>query len=149
MATNSMVREVLTPPEVVAVITEAPALADVILTVALPEASVVTLAVEREPRVAEKLMGSPETKELYNEVCLLIQDGVIRVVFDLTHLNWINSMGMGMIMKCLTTLNKANGHLRLVGLSEKTRSVFIMTQLINVFVFHDSVDSAVEELNKI
>ncbi|MGD9899916.1 MAG: STAS domain-containing protein [Calditrichaceae bacterium] len=96
-----------------------------------------------------KLMGSPETKELYDDVCSLIQDGVIRVVFDLTHLNWINSMGMGMIMKCLTTLNKADGHLRLVGLSEKTRSVFVMTQLINVFIFHDSVNAAVDELNNI
>ena len=70
-----------------------------------------------------KLMGPPATQELNESVVALINDGVIRIVLDLSHVNWINSLGIGSIMKCLTSIRKADGHFHLAGLTEKVQSV--------------------------
>ena len=95
------------------------------------------------------LMGPPETANLAEDVQGLVEDGLKRVVFDFANVNWINSLGVGAIMKCLTLLKSVNGHLYLVGLTEKVRSVFMVTQLLKVFVIKDTVDEAVNELNEI
>ncbi len=95
-----------------------------------------------------KLMGPPATKELFNRVTQLLEDGVIRIVFDLRHVNWINSLGVGAIVKCYSAVQAKNGYLHLVGLTEKVRSVFVMSQLTKVFTIHQTVDEAVSELNQ-
>ncbi len=96
-----------------------------------------------------KLMGPPATTKLYDDIVNLIENGVTRIVLDFKHLNWINSLGMGSIVKSYSVVQKANGHIHLVGLGEKVRSVFVMSQLTKVFTIHDSVEDAVEELNKL
>jgi anti-sigma B factor antagonist len=95
-----------------------------------------------------KLMGPPETTHLFRDVQELIADGVTRVVLDLGHVNWINSMGVGAIMKSYAELNKTDGELRLVGLTQKVHSVFMMTQLTRVLAIHNTIEEAVEELNE-
>ena len=95
-----------------------------------------------------KLMGPPATTKLIDDVKELLDDGVIRVVIDLKHVNWINSMGVGAILKALSLLNKAGGVLHLVGLTEKVRSVFMMSQLTKIIPINATVNEAIEELNK-
>jgi len=95
-----------------------------------------------------KLMGPPETTRLFKDVQDLIADGVTRVVIDLSHVNWINSMGVGAIMKSFGELNKNGGELRLVGLTQKVHSVFMMTQLTRVLTIHNTIEEAVDKLNE-
>jgi len=95
------------------------------------------------------LMGPPDTIKLYEDVENLIADGIKRVAIDFTHVNWINSLGVGSIMKCLKNMNAVEGHLYLVGLTEKVRSIFMVTQLIKVFTIKDTIEEAVEELNNL
>lgn len=95
------------------------------------------------------LMGPPETVTLFEDVEGLVKDGLKRIVFDFSHVNWINSLGVGAIMKCLTLLKNKEGYLYLVGLTDKVKSVFMVTQLLKVFTIKDSVDEAVAELNEI
>jgi len=94
-----------------------------------------------------KLMGPPASTKLYEDVINLLENGVIRIVFDLSHVNWINSLGVGAIVKCYTAVEKYKGLLHLVGLTEKVKSIFVMSQLTKIFTIHDSVDNAVAELN--
>ena len=94
-----------------------------------------------------KLMGPPASTDLYEKVTALLEEGVTRIVFDLGHVNWINSLGVGAIVKCFTAVNSAKGALHLVKLTDKVRSVFVMSQLTKIFKIHDSVENAVEELN--
>ena len=95
-----------------------------------------------------KLMGPPSTTELVEDIERLIEDGVARVVIDLKHVNWINSLGVGGIIKCVTRMRNVGGSLHLVGLTEKVRSVFVMSQLTKVIPINETVEEAVEELNK-
>ena len=96
-----------------------------------------------------KLMGPPETTRLFDDVQELIADGVTRVVIDLSHVNWINSMGVGSIMKSFSELKKNDGDLRLVGLTQKVHSVFMMTQLTRVLTIHNTREEAIDALNSI
>lgn len=95
-----------------------------------------------------KLMGPPASTDLYERVTNLLEDGVTRIIFDLAHVNWINSLGVGAIVKCYTAVDKAHGTLHLAKLTDKVHSVFVMSQLTKIFKIHDSVKNAVEELNK-
>ena len=61
-----------------------------------------------------KLMGPPASTKLYDDVVNLLENGVIRIVFDLSHVNWINSLGVGAIVKCYTAIEKYKGLLHLV-----------------------------------
>ncbi|MGD9898926.1 MAG: STAS domain-containing protein [Calditrichaceae bacterium] len=91
-----------------------------------------------------KIMGYPETDDLHNEVKSLLGGGAKKIVIDLQGVNWMNSMGVGALMRSLTTVRNAGGELCLSRLTEKVRSIFVMTQLVRVFEIYESVDKAVE-----
>ena len=91
-----------------------------------------------------KLMGYPETDELHDEMKSFLGQKVHKIVIDLNGVSWMNSMGVGALMRCLTTIRNAEGDLRLARMSEKARSVFVITQLISIFKIFESVDEAVE-----
>ena len=94
-----------------------------------------------------KLMGPPETAKLVNVVKNLLNDGVSRVVLNMKHVNWINSLGLGAIVKCITTVRDEKGSLHLSGLTEKVHSLFIMSQLIKIVTIHETAQEAIKTLN--
>ena len=93
------------------------------------------------------LMGPPETNKLVDDVSALMNDGLKRIVMDFSGVDWMNSLGVGALMKCYKALKERKGNLYLVGLTEKVKSVFMISQLLSVFTVKDSVQEAVDELN--
>lgn len=91
-----------------------------------------------------KLMGFPETDELHGEMKSFLGEKINKIVIDLNGVSWMNSMGIGALMRCLTTIRNAEGDLRLARMSEKARSVFIITQLVSIFKIFETVEEAVE-----
>ncbi len=95
-----------------------------------------------------KLMGPPDTTEFYQQIEQLLEEGVSRIVVDMHNVNWINSIGVGTLMKCLKLVQRADGHLHLANLSDKVQSIFAMSQLTKVFSIHNDVDAGIKELNQ-
>ena len=89
-----------------------------------------------------KLMGYPETDELHDEMKSFLGQKVNKIVIDLNSVSWMNSMGVGSLMRCLTTIRNAEGDIRLARMSEKARSVFVITQLISIFKIFEKVEEA-------
>jgi len=89
-----------------------------------------------------KLMGYPETDELHDEMKSFLGQKVNKIVIDLNSVSWMNSMGVGSLMRCLTTIRNAEGDIRLARMSEKARSVFVITQLISIFKIFETVEEA-------
>jgi anti-sigma B factor antagonist len=89
-----------------------------------------------------KLMGGPETIEVHEQVKSLIDQDRKKVVIDLSHVAWMNSSGLGTMMGCLTSLRNAGGDLKLAGVTEKVKSLFMITKLITIFETYDSADEA-------
>lgn len=93
------------------------------------------------------LMGPPDTVDLYERVRDLTDNGVFRIILDLKHVKWINSLGVGSIMHALSIIQKVDGQLHLANLTDKVRSVFVMAQLNKLFEIHESVEDGVALLN--
>ena len=94
--------------------------------------------------VRGKLMGGPETIAVHDKVKVLAEEGKKKVIIDLSHVAWMNSSGLGTMMGCLTSLKNAGGELKLSGVTEKVKSLFIITKLITIFDTYDTVDDAVK-----
>lgn len=93
--------------------------------------------------VSGKLMGGGETWEVHTKVKKLISDDVKKIVVDISKVKWMNSLGLGMLMSCYTSLKNVKGQLLIAGATEKVNSLFIVTQMITVFDTADTADKAV------
>lgn len=91
-----------------------------------------------------KLMGGPETKAVHDKIKELADNQVLKVVVDLAKVKWMNSSGLGTMMGSMTTLKNAGGELKLANVTDKVKSLFMITKLITIFDTHESVDDAVK-----
>jgi len=91
-----------------------------------------------------KLMGEPDTTEVHNEVKSFLGENINKIVIDLKNVRWMNSLGVGALMSSYTTVKNHDGDLRLSGLTEKVRSLMLITQLIKVFNTYETVDEAIK-----
>lgn len=89
------------------------------------------------------LMGDPETTEFRDRVKSLVRDGFLKIVLDVSKIKWINSSGLGALISALATVNNNGGDLRIASVTEKIKSLFMITQLIKVFKSFESIDRAV------
>jgi len=91
-----------------------------------------------------KLMGTPETENLHDEVRSLLNQGAKKVVLDMGGLTWLNSTGVGSIMRSYTSVMNNGGILSLANLSEKVQNLFFVTQLIRILKVYNSVEEAIQ-----
>jgi len=89
-----------------------------------------------------KLMGGPETTAIHDSVRELVEEGVTRIVLDMSKVKWLNSVGLGTIMASKTTLSNAGGELKLAALQDKARGLFAISKLDTVFKPYSSADRA-------
>jgi anti-sigma B factor antagonist len=94
------------------------------------------------------LMGGPETISIHDKVKELIEQNKKKVVIDLSNVKWMNSSGLGTMMGCLTSLKNAEGDLKLCGVTEKVKSLFMITKLITLFETYGTQDEAVKAFEK-
>jgi anti-sigma B factor antagonist len=93
--------------------------------------------------VKGNLMGEPETLSIHEKVKELLGQGKTKIIINLADVSWINSSGLGMLMGCLTSVKNANGDLKLSGITDKVKNLFVITKLITLFDTFDSVQEAV------
>jgi len=91
-----------------------------------------------------KLMGGPETMAVHEKVKQLVGEGVTKVVIDLGKVTWMNSTGLGALMGSMTTLKTAKGDLKLSRVTDKVKSLFMITKLITIFDTLDTIEEAVQ-----
>ncbi|MBI5868383.1 MAG: STAS domain-containing protein [candidate division Zixibacteria bacterium] len=94
-----------------------------------------------EPR--GKIMGGPDATVLHDKLHDLIAEKKLKVVIDLSEVDWMNSTGLGILISGLTTLRNNQGDLKLASVTEKIQSLLTITKLVTVFEAYDSVDEAI------
>lgn len=92
--------------------------------------------------VSGNMMGGPETQKLHEKVKSLLNDGIKKIVIDLSGVKWMNSSGLGTLMAALASIEEAGGKLKLAGVAEKVQSLLMITQLMKVFETYESVERA-------
>lgn len=89
------------------------------------------------------MMGGPETSDVHEKVKSLIADEIKRVVIDLKGVKWMNSSGLGILMACMTSLQNSGGKLKIASVTEKVKSLLMITHLIRIFDTYENAERAV------
>ncbi len=90
-----------------------------------------------------KIMGGPEIGEIHTAIKSSLENNMKQIVIDLKEVSWMGSVGIGILICCLTTVRNAGGELKLSGLSEKVVKILEITKLDHVFETYPGVDQAV------
>jgi anti-sigma B factor antagonist len=93
--------------------------------------------------VSGKIMGGEETTMFHGKIHEYIQLNKRNFVLDLQKVEWMNSVGLGMLISSLTTVKNAGGRLVLANITN-IESILAMTRLISVFEHYDSRESALK-----
>ena len=93
--------------------------------------------------VTGNMMGGPETSALHDKIKSLIADDLRKVVVDIKGVKWMNSSGLGVLMACMTSLEQNDGELKLASVTEKVKSILMITKLIEIFTTYETADRAV------
>ncbi len=91
-----------------------------------------------------KVMGGPDANLLSEKLHELVDKKKTKIVADLGKVSWMNSSGLGILIGGLTTMRNNNGDLKLINVTERIKSLLIITKLITIFETFESLDEAVD-----
>ena len=93
--------------------------------------------------ITGKIMGGEETTMFHGKIHEYIQRNQKSFVLNLEKVEWMNSVGLGMLISALTTVKNAGGRLVLANITN-IESILAMTRLITVFEHYDSTNDAIK-----
>lgn len=68
--------------------------------------------------------------------------GNMNIILNLAEIDYIDSTGLGTLVICFTSMQKAGGKLRLLNLSRRNIELLVLTKLTTVFeLFNDEQDA--------
>ena len=79
----------------------------------------------------------------------ILSSGTRNVMLVLTNVKYINSTGLGTIVKCVDTFREKGGDIKLVGVPTKVIALFEMLGLLALFETHETIDKAVASFGKV
>jgi anti-sigma B factor antagonist len=94
------------------------------------------------------LMGGPDASALNAKLHELADTGKVRVVLDMSGVQFMNSSGLGLLIGGVSMLKNAGGVLRIAGASEKILALIKITRLETVFETYPSVEAAITSLQQ-
>ena len=84
---------------------------------------------------------------LRDKINSLIQQGRRKVVLNLEYVPYIDSAGLGEIVRTYTTISRQGGSLKLLNLTKRITDLLAITKLLTVFDTYDSEADAVRSFS--
>ena len=94
-----------------------------------------------------KVIGGPDATLFHGKIHELVNGGKKRIVIDLAKVDLMNSVGLGMMISALTTVNSAGGELRLANVTKGIKTLLTITQLVRIFHTYDSIEDATKSFS--
>jgi anti-sigma B factor antagonist len=85
--------------------------------------------------------GDTEIKEMVDEI---LKKGGRNILLNLAQVPYLDSAGLGEIIRCFTTLRKNGGSFKLLSPNRRIIDLLNITNLLNVFDWFDDEPSALE-----
>jgi anti-anti-sigma factor len=83
-----------------------------------------------------------EASSVREKVNAVAAAGILNVLLNLEHVEYIDSTGLGAMVICFTSLKKAGGALKLVNPNKRNVELLLLTKLHTIFeVFSDEQDA--------
>lgn len=79
----------------------------------------------------------------------LVNQGSTRFVIDCSNLNFIDSMGLGVLISLLRRVRQREGDVKIASLSDEVKTIFEITRLHRLFDVCADSDSAVKRFDEI
>jgi anti-sigma B factor antagonist len=90
-----------------------------------------------------------EGDELLREkINQLVENGTERIVLNLAEVPYVDSAGLGEIVRCYTTVSRKNGKLKLLHLTKRIHDLLSITKLLTVFETYDTEEEAIKSFKK-
>ena len=86
-------------------------------------------------------------RELHEALRVLVQKGEKKVLLNMANVSHIDSSGLGELVSGYTTLEKNEGELKLLNLSDRVHELMTMTKLLTVFEVFDNEEAAIESFH--
>jgi anti-sigma B factor antagonist len=77
----------------------------------------------------------------------LVQAGAKQIVLNLGQVPYIDSAGLGEVVRTYTTVKKQDGTLKLLNLTKRIQDLLMITKLLTVFDTFDNEAEAVKSFN--
>ncbi len=81
---------------------------------------------------------------LRDAVTRLVGSGKKKILLNLADVPYVDSAGLGEIVRCYTTVSREGGRLKLLNLTKKIQDLLSITKLLTVFETHESEDEGVK-----
>jgi anti-sigma B factor antagonist len=81
---------------------------------------------------------------LREAVMRLVDGGKTKIILNLGDVPYVDSAGLGEIVRCYTTVSRKGGRLKLLNLTKKIQDLLAITKLLTVFETYDSEPDAVK-----
>ncbi len=107
-------------------------------------------------KIVERQVGDVAILDLHGKILIgegddalrhavgkLVGAGKAKILLNLADVPYVDSAGLGEIVRCYTTVSKSGGRLKLVNLTKKIQDLLAITKLLTVFETYDTEDEAV------
>ena len=88
------------------------------------------------------ILRGAESEEIERIVAELLQQGRRKIIFDLSSVRRLDSVGIGRFICSFNEVERAGGRLAMAGATGHVRDVFHVTRLDTIMRFHSDVPAA-------
>jgi anti-sigma B factor antagonist len=88
------------------------------------------------------VIGEPEAT-FKRTIAQLLEQGQVQLLIDMTAVKFLDSSGLGALVRAMTTSQNEGGQTKLLGAGPQVRKLLQMTRLDSVFEMHDDAEKAV------
>jgi len=91
--------------------------------------------------------GGPKSQRIQEIIKEAIAAGKKKFVFDMNEVQWLNSLGAGVLIAAYASVRRKEGSINLVGVSDRVKVVLKTCGLVpTVFKEFDNKDDAIKDL---
>ena len=89
-----------------------------------------------------KVMGGPDAQKFQDQISSFLENGKKNIIVDMSDVKFVDSSGIGNIIKAFSTVQQVGGKLKLAGLTDKIKGVLSIVKLDKIFEQYPTVDEA-------
>jgi anti-sigma B factor antagonist len=91
-----------------------------------------------------KILIGEGDDQLREAVTKLADSGKTKILLNLAEVPYVDSAGLGEVVRCYTTVSRKGGKLKLLNLTKKIQDLLAITKLLTVFETYDNEEEAIK-----
>ena len=92
--------------------------------------------------ISGKIVLGEATKTIRQTISDLLVNGGRKIVLNLKDVNYVDSSGIGELVRTYTSVTREGKQLKLLNLTEKIRDLLVITKLLTVFQVYENEQAA-------